>query len=386
MKVLPESDSNVLTAECPLITKRNDKLLTCKFSLKSTDTEICIDGQFFKLGFPLQKTQQNVNGLLHGIHNVRVCNGVAFQRNLPKTFVTETFSEIHGQESVKIARSKSCKIFLPISGNCSTCKTCTDSFNQYNRRVSEINTDESINICAENEMEELPEPSTKRARVPLLDTTNTLNSLNTRTNTKSNRSETDMENAINLSLELNKESHTDMKDILENILKDGEGAQFRLLLESQLRNCDSQLEIHRRRWDPRVIRICLGLFIRSPRAYNDLKASGLLVLPSQRLLRYYKNIVKQKPDFNENNLDWMKTEASRRNISSFGHRGGILIDEMTVQDDLVITKKGDKWDIVGMVDMGRTNNSIKVLTDRQKKVEMATHALQFIFHGYTGFR
>ena len=135
-----------------------------------------------------------------------------------------------------------------------------------------------------------------------------------------------------------------------------------------------------------MIRICLGLFLRSPRAYNDLKGSGLLVLPSQRLLRYYKNIVKQKPDFNECNLDWMKAEASRRNISSFGHRGGILIDEMTVQDDLVITKKGDKWDIVGMVDMGRTNNSIKVITDGQKKVEMATHALQFIFHGYTGFR
>jgi hypothetical protein len=34
-----------------------------------------------------------------------------------------------------------------------------------------------------------------------------------------------MENDVNL----NKESHTDMKHILENILKDGEAAQFRIL-------------------------------------------------------------------------------------------------------------------------------------------------------------
>ena len=73
-------------------------------------------------------------------------------------------------------------------------------------------------------------------------------------------------------------------------------------------------------------------------------------------------------------------------MSAFGLHGGILIDEMTIQDDLVITKKGDKWEIIGMVDMGITNNAIKVLTNGQKKVEMATHVLQFIFHGFTGFR
>lgn len=160
--------------------------------------------------------------MLHGIHSVRLCKGVTFQQNLPRTFVKETFSEMHSQKSIEIARSKSCKKFLPFSGNTYTCKTCTDTFNQHSRRVSKIKTDENRNICGR--------------------------------------------------------------------------------------------------------------------------------------------------------------------ISSFGHRGKILIDEMTVQDDLVITKKGDKLDIVGMVDMGSTNDFIKVITDGQKKVEMATHALQFIFHGYTGFR
>ncbi|KAH3896150.1 hypothetical protein DPMN_020323 [Dreissena polymorpha] len=82
----------------------------------------------------------------------------------------------------------------------------------------------------------------------------------------------------------------------------------------------------------------------------------------------------------------MKKEAERKNISEFGLHGRILIVEMTVQDDLIISRTGDTWNIVGMVDMGDTYNAIKVLTDGKKKVEMATHALQFVFHGYTGLR
>jgi hypothetical protein len=185
---------------------------------------------------------------------------------------------------------------------------------------------------------------------------------------------------------LNKESHADMKSILGDILKDGNAGHFKLLLESQLRNCSNELDIHQRRWDPKVISICLGILLRSPQAYQNLKDSGLLVLPSRRILQYYKNIVKQHPGFNAQNLDWMKKEAERKNISEFGLHGGILIDEMTVQDDLIISRTGDTWNIVGMVDMGDTNNAIKVLTDGKKKVEMATHALQFVFHGFTGFR
>jgi hypothetical protein len=82
----------------------------------------------------------------------------------------------------------------------------------------------------------------------------------------------------------------------------------------------------------------------------------------------------------------MKKEAGRKKICDFGLHGGILIDEMNIQDDLVITKKGDTWDIIGMVDMGDTNNTIREVINGRKKVEMASHILQFIFHGFTGFR
>jgi hypothetical protein len=59
---------------------------------------------------------------------------------------------------------------------------------------------------------------------------------------------------------------------------------------------------------------------------------------------------------------------------------------MTIQDDLIITKSGDTWKLVGFVDMDNINNNIKIICNGGKRVQLATHALQFIFQGFTGFR
>lgn len=39
-----------------------------------------------------------------------------------------------------------------------------------------------------------------------------------------------------------------------------------------------------RRWNCNIIRLCLTLWCRSPKCYTDLRDSGFLVLPSQKLL------------------------------------------------------------------------------------------------------
>ena len=76
---------------------------------------------------------------------------------------------------------------------------------------------------------------------------------------------------------------------------------------------------------------------RSPQAYADLKASDMLVLPSKRLLQYYKNSVDQAPGINAQQLDWMMKEASAKTVTGFGKRGGQVLDEMTIQDDIQVT-------------------------------------------------
>ncbi|OWF43040.1 hypothetical protein KP79_PYT24941 [Mizuhopecten yessoensis] len=82
----------------------------------------------------------------------------------------------------------------------------------------------------------------------------------------------------------------------------------------------------------------------------------------------------------------MSKEADRQAVSDFGKHGGLLIDEMTIQDDLVISKSGDVWNLVGMVEMGETNDNIDIICNGKRRVQLATHALQFVFHGLTGFR
>lgn len=83
----------------------------------------------------------------------------------------------------------------------------------------------------------------------------------------------------------------------------------------------------------------------------------------------------------------MAKEANNKQVSDFSKHGRLVIDEMSIQDDLVIQKMGNSWNLVGMVDMDTTNNNIDIICNGRKKVQqLATHALQFVFHGLTGFR
>lgn len=81
----------------------------------------------------------------------------------------------------------------------------------------------------------------------------------------------------------------------------------------------------------RIIRLCLSIWNRSPEAYKELKESGMLVLPSGRILQMYKNSCTQNPGLNESVGQWMEQEAIRKNIGPEGREGGIILDEMSIQ-------------------------------------------------------
>lgn len=77
--------------------------------------------------------------------------------------------------------------------------------------------------------------------------------------------------------------------------------------------------------------MCLSIWRRSPKAYDELQKSGMLKLPSGRLLQYHKNITSQEPGFNEDVLQWMVHEAQKKNIGTAGKTGGVILDEMAIQ-------------------------------------------------------
>ena len=87
-------------------------------------------------------------------------------------------------------------------------------------------------------------------------------------------------------IQLSQDSHHDMEGLLRDILKDGNAGEFEILLESQLRNNKSGMDARLRSWDPKVISICLRVFVRSPQVYHTLKESQMLTLPSKRTLQY----------------------------------------------------------------------------------------------------
>lgn len=343
------------------------------FIINSKQVSFCItfkDGgkisiTFFNLEltlrFPLEPTQRNVAGLLHSLDNVKLCKGIK-QCNLSKSKIIkcksiteERCQRLLTDENEIRFRSKSCKIILSVYATLDKCETC----HTFERQCRKRKLQDITNIQNEN--------TSKQSE--------------TAENFKKETDTTGCDDII-----LNEDDDINMSQIFNKIIHAGSPKEFEVLLKSQLRNTRVGLEKHQRRWDPKVISMSLALYCRSPQAYQDVSQSGMLLLPSKRLLQYYKNSVSQHPGINVTNFEWMKKESDRKGISDFGKKGGLLLDEMSIQEDLQIVRKGDAWHIVGAVDMGEVNNNIDILINKEKKVKMATHCLQFVFHGFTGFR
>ena len=111
-----------------------------------------------------------------------------------------------------------------------------------------------------------------------------------------------------------------------------------------------------RPWPKDIISICLQLYNRSPLGYNSLRDSGILILPSPSLLILYKNSVHQQVGFHTEIFKCMHTEAKRLKIPTESWTGGIVNDEMSIQEDLQICKSGDGIEAVSLVDLGEEGN------------------------------
>ena len=66
--------------------------------------------------------------------------------------------------------------------------------------------------------------------------------------------------------------------------------------------------------------------------------------------------------------------------------GFLLLDEMSIQQDLQIVKRGARWSVVGSVDLGPICNNFDKITNESGKAKMATHCFQYLFVGFNGFR
>ena len=95
-----------------------------------------------------------------------------------------------------------------------------------------------------------------------------------------------------------------------------------------------------------IIRFCL--FCLSPSAYDELRNSNILTLPSRGTLRDYKNVIRSYTGFSRLDIDELIKIASLLK----GYQSCVVLpfDEIKIQENLVFNKY--IWDLIGYVDLG----------------------------------
>ncbi|CAB4022245.1 Hypothetical predicted protein [Paramuricea clavata] len=97
--------------------------------------------------------------------------------------------------------------------------------------------------------------------------------------------------------------------------------QMRLLWDVQIKQLSTKSP-KGYRWDPRIVRFSLDLYCKNPKALDSVRE--FIILPSNRLIRYYKNSVNQEPGWNSETISWCKREAEWQKLKDHDYWGVFL--------------------------------------------------------------
>lgn len=161
-------------------------------------------------------------------------------------------------------------------------------------------------------------------------------------------------------IELDREMHTDMVDIMESSSSEveklhPEGSFKRIFWEEQKKalQCKDPRQV---RWHPLIIKWCLYLHHRSSGTYETLRRSGLLRLPSQRTLRDYTHYISAHIGFSGQVDMELLRAANYKELQEWEKCITLLIDEMHLKEDLVYDKVTGA--LIGFTSLGDTNEHL----------------------------
>ena len=184
------------------------------------------------------------------------------------------------------------------------------------------------------------------------------------------------------SVTLDEELHQDIKAIMEenstNVNLPPNSLQ-KIFWEQQqqaaaLKNSKSM------RWHPLMVKWCLYLRHLSSHAYEFVRSSCGLKLPSQRTLRDYTYFYNATTGFSDSVDKHLQATA---NLNADHEKYiALIIDEVHIKEDLVYDKHSKQ--LIGFVNLGSTNDQLlafeKSLTD-SPKTELATSMLVVLVRG-----
>ena len=129
------------------------------------------------------------------------------------------------------------------------------------------------------------------------------------------------------------------------------------------------------RWyHPQMIRFALSIHCKSPSAYPELRDSGALILPSERVLRDYKNYFRLGAGIIKENIEELKEQASK--FTGIQKYVAVVMDEMKIQENLVFDKT--TGELIGFIDLG---DPLTTYANVDEDTPIASHALAFLVRG-----
>ena len=161
-------------------------------------------------------------------------------------------------------------------------------------------------------------------------------------------------------VQLDEETRADMVGMMAESSKEvekthSEDSFLRIFWEEQRKaaSCGNPRQV---RWHPLIIKWCLYLRHRSSGAYETIRKSGVLKLPSQRTLRDYTHYIRAQAGFSAEVDQELLRVADYKGLQEWEKCVALVIDEMHLKEDLVYDKVTGA--LTGFTSLGDINDHL----------------------------
>ena len=159
------------------------------------------------------------------------------------------------------------------------------------------------------------------------------------------------------SVSVDSDTHADLQAIVKanesHILNSYPHDSFQYLFWKQQQEAGKVKDSRSMRWHPLFIKWCLYLSHVSGRAYETLRSSGCIHLPSQQTLRDYTHYVKASTGFSDEVDSQLALAANIMHCPEHEKYIAIVFDEMYIKEDLVYNKHTNA--LIGFANLGDIN-------------------------------